>query len=138
MCRAAFTKGKKMPTNSLTNACPRSATNRAFLATVTAVAALSQVPGARADCGDPPLRARTDSSNNALLLRVRTSSEFTILSDQGRRYRILVSSPRGPIPAGGFPVIYILDADAWFGLAVEIAKMREYEKLAPPIVVGIA
>jgi len=59
-------------------------------------------------------------------------------SRHGRTYRILVSAPSGAPPQKGFPVLYVLDADGWFGAAVEIVKMREYEKLAPTIVVGIA
>jgi predicted alpha/beta superfamily hydrolase len=61
-----------------------------------------------------------------------------LLSTSGKRqHRIIVSAPQGPVPKGGFPAIYVLDGDAWFGTAVEIAKMREYEKLDPAIVVGI-
>jgi predicted alpha/beta superfamily hydrolase len=79
-----------------------------------------------------------DPPKNGLILRARTGSQSILLSKQGRPYRILVSAPQGPEPADGFPVIYVLDADAWFGMAVEIAKMREYEKLRPVVVVGIA
>jgi len=59
-------------------------------------------------------------------------------SRQGRVYRIVVSAPSGEPPKNGFPVLYVLDGDAWFGAAVEIVKMREYEKLTPTIVVAVA
>ena len=49
----------------------------------------------------------------------------------------MVSAPNGGEPKGGYPVIYVLDGDGWMGTAVEIAKMREFEKLDPGIVVGI-
>lgn len=71
-------------------------------------------------------------------LRAREFSESTVTSAQGREYRILVSAPSGAPPQRGFPVIYVLDGDAWFGTAIEIARMREYEKLAPAIIVGVS
>ena len=74
---------------------------------------------------------------NRLLLRKRAQTESTLVSKQGRSYRILVSSPEGPDPPGGFPVIYVLDGDAWFGMAVQIARMREYETLAPALIVAV-
>jgi uncharacterized protein len=86
--------------------------------------------------GSSKQAAATQSDNRQLLL-TRTTSESMLLSEQGRPYRILVSSPEGPEPAGGFPVLYVLDGDAWFGIAVEIARMREYETLAPALIVGV-
>jgi predicted alpha/beta superfamily hydrolase len=70
-------------------------------------------------------------------VRAREYSESTVTSAHGREYRILVCAPSGTPPPRGFPVIYVLDGDAWFGTAIEIAKMREYEKLAPAIIVGV-
>jgi predicted alpha/beta superfamily hydrolase len=81
--------------------------------------------------------APSPPADKPLLLLPRTSSETTIASTRGRQYRVLVSAPQGAEPAQGFPVIYVLDGDAWFGAAVEIARMREYEKLAPAIIVGV-
>ena len=82
----------------------------------------------------PVAAAQPDSR---LLLRTRTRSESVLLSKQGRPYRIIVSAHEGPEPHGGFPVLYVLDGDAWFGVAVEIAKMREYETLPPPLIVAV-
>ncbi len=68
----------------------------------------------------------------------RTNSEAAASrSANGRPYRILISVPNAPAPAEGYPVVYVLDGDGWFGPAVEIVRMREYEKLAPAIVVGV-
>jgi predicted alpha/beta superfamily hydrolase len=88
-----------------------------------------------ADIGDN--KAAVPRAESRQILRARMTSESTLASKQGRSYRILVSSPEGPEPPGGFPVIYVLDGDAWFGMAVEIARMREYETLAPALIVGI-
>ena len=71
-------------------------------------------------------------------VRPRELSESTLVNDKGLEYRILVSTPAGPPPANGFPAIYVLDGDAWFGAAIEIAKMREYSKLAPTVIVGVS
>lgn len=70
-------------------------------------------------------------------LRARAVTETTLTSAEGRNYRVIVSAPEGPAPEGGFPVIYVLDGHAWLGAAVEVARMREYEKLDPPVIVGI-
>jgi predicted alpha/beta superfamily hydrolase len=72
-----------------------------------------------------------------LLLRERAVSEHLFGAESEPQHRIMISAPQGPPPNPGFPVIYVLDGDAWFGTAVEIAKMREYEKLDPAIIVGI-
>lgn len=50
----------------------------------------------------------------------------------------MLSVPRGPAPEGGFPVFYVLDGDGFFNSAVEIARMREWGRLTPSIIVGIA
>ncbi len=71
-------------------------------------------------------------------LRQRDYSETTLHSSEGLEYRILVSAPHGSAPAGGFPVFYVLDGDAWFNTAVEIARMREWGRLSPSIVVAVA
>ena len=69
--------------------------------------------------------------------RTRASSETIIESPEGLAYRVRVSVPQGRPPANGFPVIYVLDGDAWFGSAVEIARIREWSRLPPAILVGV-
>ncbi len=88
----------------------------------------------------PPLAAPTASTAAAEAvqrLRQRDPSEVMLHSREGLEYRILLSVPRGPAPAGGFPVFYVLDGDAWFSTAVEIVRMREWSRLTPSIVVGV-
>jgi len=87
--------------------------------------------------GKPATVSPTPAPDRPLLF-ARTNTETTLRSKQGRRYRILVSVPASPPPKDGYPVLYVLDGDAWFGAAVEIVRMREYEKLSPTIVVAIA
>jgi predicted alpha/beta superfamily hydrolase len=68
----------------------------------------------------------------------RGAHEATLISKKGRHYRVQVSVPDAPAPKDGYPVLYVLDGNGWFGAAVDVARMREYEKLLPTIVVGIA
>lgn len=68
----------------------------------------------------------------------RSYQDTTLTSKKGRHYRVQVSVPDAAAPKGGYPVLYVLDGNGWFGPAVDVARMREYEKLSPTIVVGIA
>jgi predicted alpha/beta superfamily hydrolase len=83
----------------------------------------------------PP--SQTGALSKPLLLLPRAISETTLSSPAGHPHRIVVSAPMGGEPKGGYPVIYVLDGDGWMGTAVEVAKMREYEKLDPAIIVGV-
>lgn len=60
-------------------------------------------------------------------------------ADDGQVYRIFISKPSQPAPPGGFPVLYVLDANALFpGFAGE-RRIEEFGKMASgaTIVVGI-
>ena len=60
-------------------------------------------------------------------------------SDDGQVYRIFVSVPSQPAPDGGFPVLYVLDGNAFFpGFAGE-RQLEEFAKQAGGglIVVGV-
>jgi predicted alpha/beta superfamily hydrolase len=81
--------------------------------------------------------AQKDDYSKPLLLLPRTVSDTTLSSPVGHPHRIVVSAPPGGEMKGGYPVLYVLDGDGWMGAAVEIAKMREYEKLDPAIIVGV-
>jgi predicted alpha/beta superfamily hydrolase len=70
-------------------------------------------------------------------LRPRDFNEVTLRSRERLEYRLLVSVPRGPPPAGGFPVFYVLDGDGWFYTAVEMVRIREWGRLTPSIVIGV-
>jgi predicted alpha/beta superfamily hydrolase len=69
-------------------------------------------------------------------IRHRQLTTRIVRSGEGLDYTIFVSAPEGPPPPGGFPVIYVLDANAWFGAAAEIARLNELEG-GPAIVVGV-
>jgi len=52
---------------------------------------------------------------------------FDVVSHQGKEYRIFVSVPKGTAPAKGYPVLVLLDANAYFAGAFSALQV-----LAPP------
>lgn len=63
-------------------------------------------------------------------------------ADGEHEYRIFIAWPSEPAPQGGFPVIYVLDANASFCTMVEAIRMRCHRPhttgVVPAVVVGIA
>lgn len=63
--------------------------------------------------------------------------EWTMQNEQGASYRILISKPEGEMPySGGYPVIYVLDGNAYFASLHEAKRAQEQFRQA--IIVGIA
>lgn len=67
------------------------------------------------------------------------AKQWKMKSRGGRDYRIMLWKPDGPAPEGGFPVIYLLDANACFGAMAEAVRMhaRGPHRLEASAVVGI-
>jgi uncharacterized protein len=67
--------------------------------------------------------------------------QVTLRSASGAPYRIVVASPAGPAPAHGYPVIYVVDGNAWTGFVSEIIRNNVDFGFAsyvqPAVVVGI-
>lgn len=64
------------------------------------------------------------------------SEQWTMTSAEGREYRIMISLPEGDVPwTGGYPVIYLLDGNAYFP-AFHAAK-RAQDRLRGAILVAI-
>lgn len=63
------------------------------------------------------------------------------MSAGGIDYRISIALPDGPVPAGGFPVFYLLDADAGFATVAEthrrLSRRPDATGVAPAVIVGI-
>jgi len=68
-----------------------------------------------------------------------TSHDLT--SSEGLTYRIIVAPPVGPAPASGYPVIYVMDGNAWAPLFAEVIRTNldfgTRSKVKPAVVVGI-
>ncbi|MFT8245034.1 alpha/beta hydrolase [Roseomonas sp. BN140053] len=57
-------------------------------------------------------------------------------------YQLFVFVPEVPPPPGGFPVVFLLDGNNCFGMAVDLVRQGQFRptvsRLVPAIVVGIA
>lgn len=63
--------------------------------------------------------------------------EWAMQNEQGAPYRILISKPEGEVPySGGYPVIYVLDGNAYFASLHEAKRAQEQFRQA--IIVAIA
>lgn len=62
-------------------------------------------------------------------------------SAEGATYRIVVAPPAGTAPAAGYPVIYVMDGNAWAPLVSEVIRTSLdfglRSKVEPAVVVGI-
>lgn len=65
----------------------------------------------------------------------RTERHTLHASETGRNYRIEIALPDAPPPAGGYPVLYVLDGNASFATATQLT--RALRGLDPAVVVGI-
>lgn len=107
----------------------------AWLAALTV--ALIAAPAA-SNAANAPAKTPSAPTNSMKLpdIRERILTTRIIRSKPGLDYTIFISAPEGAPPSGGFPVLYVLDANAWFGLAAQIARLDELED-GPSIVVGV-
>lgn len=69
-------------------------------------------------------------------VRKRSTTVRTLRSEEGLDYLLFISAPEGSAPPSGYPVLYVLDGNAWFGVAAEIVRLNEIE-YGPALVVGI-
>jgi predicted alpha/beta superfamily hydrolase len=106
--------------------------NVAWLASLSFAFLAAPVSSVAADASDKAPAASMKMPD----IRERHITTRVIRSKEGLDYTIFISAPEGAPPAGGFPVLYILDANAWFGVAAEIARLYELEG-GPSIVVGV-
>ncbi len=71
----------------------------------------------------------------------RSEVRTFVSSATGREHRVFIAWPDSPAPATGFPVIYVLDANAWFSTVVEtnrvLAGRPEGTGVRPAIIVGL-
>lgn len=58
-------------------------------------------------------------------------------SASGEPYRIFLSFPKGEAPAGGYPVLYVLDGNASFASFAETRRLLEYYDLGKALIVGV-
>lgn len=83
--------------------------------------------------------ADIDAGENTLHQIQGTMSFLRSSTRTGRQYRISVTEPMAPPPEGGYPVLYMLDANASFGTFAEANRLqtRRPRGHEPAIIVGI-
>ncbi|WP_158261338.1 MULTISPECIES: alpha/beta hydrolase [Pirellulaceae] len=69
--------------------------------------------------------------------RIPNTEVFDLKSKDGRDYRIFVAKPDGDPPPPGYPVLYVLDANAYFSLAASLNRLRSRDPKTRALVVGI-
>lgn len=63
---------------------------------------------------------------------------WDMASDSGEVYRIFVSFPsEGEAPEDGYPVLYVLDGNAYFGSFAQARWVQEYLPIDKSIIVGV-
>lgn len=63
---------------------------------------------------------------------------WELASDSGEVYRIFVSLPsEGEAPEDGYPVLYVLDGNAYFGSFAQARWVQEYLPIGKAIIVGV-
>ncbi|GIP15966.1 hypothetical protein J40TS1_16080 [Paenibacillus montaniterrae] len=69
----------------------------------------------------------------------RTEHRILISEQSDKEYRIFISVPPVPPPENGYPVLYVLDANATFGSFAEAMRLqgRKPRGIEPQVVVGI-
>ncbi len=69
------------------------------------------------------------------------AEKWSMTSRYGRRYDIYISIPKQPAPESGYPIIYVLDGNAFFHTFHETVKVQsarsEKTKVIPAVIVGI-
>lgn len=70
-----------------------------------------------------------------------TQWEMPAPGSAARRHRILASWPEGEAPAGGWPVLYLLDGNVTFPIATASARMQDRVSartgVAPAVLIGL-
>lgn len=66
------------------------------------------------------------------------ATAWEMTSKAGHRYQIFAAWPKGEAPAGGWPVVYVLDANIMFGTMVDAVRaMERRQPSQPAVIVGI-
>jgi len=100
----------------------------ALLALVAGIA----LPGAPACAAQPPAAPATTGYT------MPSTQVWDMTSDGGEAYRIFVSAPAGgEAPEDGYPVLYVLDGNAYFGSFAQARWVQEYLPAGKSIVVGV-
>lgn len=69
------------------------------------------------------------------------SMVFEVKADNGEAYRVMVAWPEVPPPPGGWPALYVLDGEDYFGVVApalrQLTNAEAETNIAPSLVIGI-
>lgn len=66
------------------------------------------------------------------------TATWEMTSKAGHRYQIFAARPKGEPPAGGWPAVYVLDANIMFGTMVDTVRaMERRQPSQPAVIIGI-
>lgn len=78
----------------------------------------------RADLAAPvAMTAARAQAETRVGVAIPGASQHDVVSEAGHSYRLFLWAPPGPPPPGGHPVAYLLDGNAVFGTAVDVARL---------------
>ncbi len=111
--------------------CQRIAAGVLLLAAGAALASEWTRPLANTDLGK-----QAPSSFKFPRIEDRSRDVRAMQARYGVEYRIFISKPAGDRPPNGYPVVYVLDGNSWFGVTAELARVNEPE-IGKVLVVGV-
>ncbi|MEM7729087.1 MAG: alpha/beta hydrolase-fold protein [Pseudomonadota bacterium] len=80
----------------------------------------------------------SDASKQSSEMAVNAERVDIRSSFNGKDYRLFVSVPSGPVPDGGYPVVYLIDGNLHFGATTDTARLQgRWVDTCDPLVVGI-
>lgn len=89
----------------------------------------------------PPLRAEPTEASAVRPVVIPQTEEVAVRSAKGLDYRIFIYQPSAPPPPSGYPVIYVLDGNAWFEPMAHAVRLQsaqpKFSGIAPAVIVGI-
>lgn len=88
--------------------------------------------------GAPACAAQAPDAPATTGYTMPSTQAWDMTSDSGEVYRIFVSAPTGgEAPEDGYPVLYVLDGNAYFGSFAQARWVQEYLPVGKSIVVGV-
>jgi predicted alpha/beta superfamily hydrolase len=102
---------------------------RLFVPALAAALACSSAAVAQAPATSPKTPVTVSRSQQV---------DFTAKAN-GKAYRLFIATPLTPPPPGGYPVVYVLDGNAYFGSVTEATRARSAlgSEIAGAVIVGI-
>lgn len=110
---------------------------RLRLAAGAVTGALAMAGASGATAADSP--ASPAAAPKPALATIIMSEQIDFTSAiNGHTYRIQIAKPFAPAPKGGYPTLYVLDGDGYFGTWSSAVRMRGIsQEIEPAVVVGV-